>query len=241
MPPDILHQAQRSRLFYASHYYLCYVANEVTYSRDVAPIIQANCLICHQPGQIGPMSLMSYQDARRYSRRIRDLVENREMPPYAYDHDVGVQELQQDWRLSDEDIRTIVDWVDAGAPEGDPADLPEAVSFPDMSEWRLAGEYGQPDHVITSTAWDVPAAGQDLWWEPQVETGITEERCIKAIETKPSADAHGSTHHANSYFMTQNEAGEWERSTRLSEYAAGKLGENLGGFLDRQMGDLVGV
>jgi len=202
-------------------------APEVTYSREVSRIIQANCQICHQPGQIGPMSLMTYQDARRYARRIRDLVAAREMPPYHYDTDVGIQELYNDWRLSDEDINTIVAWVDQGAVEGNVADLPAPMEFPVLGEWRLASKYGQPDHVIRSTAWDVPAEGTDLWWEPLVETGITEERCIKAIETKPSVAAHGSTHHANSQFMMQNDEGEWVPYERLSEFAYGKLGEEV--------------
>jgi mono/diheme cytochrome c family protein len=201
--------------------------SEITFSNQVSRIVQQNCQICHQPGQIGPMSLLTYQDVRRYSRRIKDMVVNREMPPYQYDSHVGVQELQNDWRMSEADIQAIANWVDAGSPEGDPADLPEPVTYPDISEWRLASQYGQPDHVIRSTAWTVPANGQDLWWEPNVPTGITEERCIKAIETKPSVAAHGSTHHANSQFMTQNEEGEWVPFARLSEYAYGKLGEEV--------------
>jgi len=202
-------------------------AAEITFSNQVSRIVQQNCQICHQPGQIGPMSLITYQDVRRYSRRIKDMVVNREMPPYQYDTDVGVQHLQNDWRLSEAEIQTIADWVDAGSPEGNPADLPAPITYPDVSEWRLAAKYGQPDHVIKSTAWDVPAEGQDLWWEPDVPTGITEERCIKAIETKPSVAAHGSTHHANSQFLTQNENGEWVPFARLSEYAYGKLGEEV--------------
>jgi mono/diheme cytochrome c family protein len=200
---------------------------EITYSNQVSRIIQANCQICHQPGNIGPMSLLSYQDARRYARRIRDLVASREMPPYQYDSDVGIQELYNDWRLSNEDIHTVVAWVDNGAPEGNPADLPPPAEFPVLGEWRLADKYGEPDHVIRSTAWDVPAEGTDLWWEPMVDTGIAQERCIRAIETKPSVAAHGSTHHANSQFMTQNEQGEWEPFARLSEFAFGKLGEEI--------------
>ncbi len=200
-------------------------AQQVTFSNQVSRIIQTNCQICHQPGQIGPMSLMNYQDARRYARRIRELVATREMPPYHYDTDVGIQELDGDWRLSNEDIHTIVSWVDNGAPEGDPRDLPAPVSYPDLAEWRLAADLGQPDVVIKSSPWDIPADGQDYWWRPDVPTGITEERCIKAIETKPSVAAHGSTHHANSQFLVQNDQGEWETVARLSEFAFGKLGE----------------
>jgi hypothetical protein len=202
---------------------------QLTYSREVSRIIQTNCQICHQPGQIGPMSLMTYQEVRRYSRRIRDLVSTREMPPYHYDMDVGIQELQGDWRLSQADINTVVSWIDAGAPEGDPADLPAPISYPDLAEWRLAAQFGQPDVVIKSSPWDIPAEGQDYWWRPDVPTGITEQRCIKAIETKPSVPAHGSTHHANSQFLVQNEQGEWEVFARLSEFAFGKLGEVVPG------------
>ena len=200
-------------------------ADGVTYSREVARILQDNCQICHQPGQIGPMSLTTYQEVRRYSRRIREQVSTREMPPYHYDADIGIQELKGDWRMSDEDINTIVAWIDAGIPEGDPADLPAPIEYPVIGEWRLASQFGPPDHIIKSQRWDVPASGQDLWWNPRVDTGITEERCIKAIETLPSKAAHGSTHHANSQFMTRNEEGEWETFGRLSEFAYGKLGE----------------
>ena len=200
-------------------------AQEVTFTRDVSRILQQNCQRCHMEGQIGPMSLITYQEVRRYSRRIREQVADRAMPPYHYDADVGIQELKGDWRLSDEDINTVVSWIDAGTPEGDPADAPPPIEFPDLAEWRLAAEFGQPDHVIKSAQWDVPANGQDLWWNPEVPTGITEERCIKAIETKPSVPAHGSTHHANSQFQTLNDEGEWETFGRLSEYAYGKLGE----------------
>jgi len=127
--------------------------------------------------------------------------------------------------MSDEDINTIVAWVDAGSPMGNPEELPPAKEFPQVGEWRLGADLGPPDHVIQSSKWDVPANGQDLWWEPEVASNLTESRCIKAIETLPSAEAHGSTHHANSHFLTQNEEGEWVPAGRLSEYAYGKLGE----------------
>ena len=200
---------------------------EITYTRDVAKIIQDNCQICHQLGQIGPMSLTNYEEVRVWAPLIRMRVQEREMPPYQYDSHIGVQELKGDWRLDQKDIDTIVAWVDAGAPEGSPEYLPEPREFPPVGEWRLAAELGPPDHVIKSSKWDVPAAGQDLWWEPKVPSGITENRCIKAIETLPSAKAHGSTHHANSHFEVKDENGDWVRFGRLSEYAYGKLGEKV--------------
>ena len=105
--------------------------NDVTFTRDVAPILQQNCQVCHQPGAIGPMSLMEYQDVRRYARRITRMVEARDMPPYQYDADVGIQDLKEDWRMSDDDIATISAWVAAGSPEGNPADMPEPIEWPD--------------------------------------------------------------------------------------------------------------
>ena len=199
--------------------------HEITYAGEVSRIIQDNCQICHQPGQIGPMSFTNYDEVRPWAPLIRMKVLDREMPPYQYDSHIGVQELKGDWRMSDEDINTIVAWVDAGSPMGNPEELPPAKEFPQVGEWRLGADLGPPDHVIQASKWDVPANGQDLWWEPEVASNLTESRCIKAIETLPSAEAHGSTHHANSHFLTQNEEGEWVPAGRLSEYAYGKLGE----------------
>lgn len=202
-------------------------ADHPTYAKEVSRIIQDNCQICHQPGQIGPMSFTSYEEVRPWAPLIQLKVAQREMPPYQYDTDIGVQHLKNDWRLSPEDINTIVDWVNAGSPFGNPEDLPAPKEFPAKGQWRLASEFGQPDHIIKSAPWDVPAKGQDLWWEPEVDSGITESRCIKAVETLPSAAAHGSTHHANSHFLVKNEQGEWVQGDRLSEFAFGKLGEKV--------------
>ncbi|CAE7874939.1 unnamed protein product [Symbiodinium microadriaticum] len=198
-----------------------------TYAKEVSRIIQENCQTCHQPGSIGPMSFTSYEEVRPWAPLIQLKVATREMPPYQYDGDVGVQELQNDWRMSQDDIDTVVAWVNAGSPFGNPEDLPQPKQFPDMDDWRLAAELGPPDHTIKSEAWDVPAEGQDLWWEPIVDSGITESRCIKAVETRPSAAAIGSTHHANSHFKVLNDEGEWVNGDRLSEFAIGKLGEKV--------------
>ena len=117
--------------------------------------------------------------------------------------------------------------MNAGAPFGNQVDLPPPKQFPEVGEWRLAPELGQPDHVIKSSAWDVPANGQDLWWEPEVDSGLTESRCTKEVETLPSKSAHGSTHHSNSHFLVLDDNGEWVRGDRLSEFAFGKLGEKV--------------
>ena len=198
----------------------------VTFSRDVAPILQRSCQECHRPGSIGPMSLVSYADARRWSSRIRSKVAAREMPPYQYDADIGIQALKYDPRLSAADIATLVAWADAGAPEGDPADLPPPVAWPDAGEWRLAGTFGQPDLVVPAKPFTVPAVGADLWWEPLVEIPLERDRYVKAIEVKPSVAGREVVHHANTTLYRRGEDGELiGQGGRFTEYAAGKLGE----------------
>ncbi len=199
--------------------------DEVTFSPDIAVILQENCQVCHQAGAIGPMSLMTYDEVRPWAPMIREKVINREMPPYHYDANVGIQELKSDARLSQEEIDMIASWVDAGAPMGDLNEMPAPVEWPDAREWRMAERFGQPDIVIPSLPYDLPAVGGDRWWKPEVPTGINADRCIMAIETKPQVSGRSATHHANSQFEVQNEAGEWVQYGRLSEYALGKLGE----------------
>ncbi|HET9949335.1 MAG TPA: hypothetical protein VFQ22_10480 [Longimicrobiales bacterium] len=199
---------------------------EVTYAEDVANIIYENCIVCHRPGGIGPMDLLTYEDARRYARRIREQVANELMPPYYYDRDVGIQELQHDGRLSPEEIATIVAWVDQGSPLGDPAVVPPLPDLPNTEEWSFIDQFGPPDVVVRSTPIDVPANGLDMWHRPVVPVGVTEDRCIKAIQVKPAGNAKGVVHHANSTFQRMLPDGSFEATgDRASEYAMGKLGE----------------
>ena len=201
---------------------------EVTYAADVATIIQENCQVCHREGGIGPMNLVTYEDARRYSRRIGDKVANRQMPPYYYDNNVGIQDLKEDWRLSQDDINTVVAWVDQGAPMGNPDDMPPPADLHSTDEWSLAAQFGPPDILAPSTPIDVPAAGLDLWHRPIVEMqGVPmEDRCIKALQVKPRGDAMTVVHHANSTFQILQDDGSFQGTgDRATEYAMGKLGE----------------
>ena len=198
----------------------------VTFTRDVAPILQQNCQICHRHGSVAPFSLVTYQDARRYSRRIKDQVARRLMPPYHLDAGVGIQDIKGDWRLSEEQIETVVSWVDAGTPEGDPADMPTSPEFADKQMWQQEELLGPPDHVIKTLPFDVPAEGGDTWWRPVVPTGITSERYIRAMEVRPSFPAGRQVvHHANPKLLRLNEDGEYQPMGNLSEYAMGKIGE----------------
>ena len=163
------------------------LAGPPTFSADVAPIFQRACQRCHQETGIGPMSLITYDEVRPWVRQIRDRVERRIMPPWHLDRTVGIQEFKNDFSLTNDEIDTVVQWVDAGAPEGDRADLPPSIEWPPASDWELRGVLGEPDLVVRSTPYTVTANGQDQWWNPTMDhEGISEPRWIKAAEFKPS-------------------------------------------------------
>ena len=149
-------------------------------------ILQQKCQVCHQPNSIAPMSLLTYREARPWARSIKAKVLAREMPPWHIDKTVGIQRFKNDRSLSDDEIETIVGWVDAGAPQGNPTDAPAPIEWPDPNAWRLAEQFGEPDLIVPSEPYTVPADGQDKWWKSTVDTGLTAERWVKAIEIKPS-------------------------------------------------------
>src|SRR5262245_27153075 len=97
---------------------------QVTFTKDVAPILQDRCQACHRPGTFAPMSLVTYEEARPWAKSIKAKVAAREMPPWFIDKNVGVQYFSNDVSLTDAQIATIVKWVDNGAPKGNPADMP---------------------------------------------------------------------------------------------------------------------
>ena len=98
----------------------------VTYAKDIAPIFQQKCQECHQPGSIAPMSLLTYDDAVEYAGQIKQKVSQRLMPPWHIDKTVGIQQFKNDRSLTDQQIATLVNWVDDGTPLGNKADLPPA-------------------------------------------------------------------------------------------------------------------
>ncbi len=198
----------------------------VTFAKDIAPVFQRSCQQCHQPDSVGPMPLVTYQQVRPWARAIKQKVVAGEMPPYRYDRNVGIQQLKDDLRLSEPEIQMIARWVDSGAPMGNPADLPAPVTFANLNEWGFARQFGPPDIVVKTKPFTLPAKGQDVWWRPVVETGLTKDRCIKAVSVKPSLRGRAAAHHANSELVVFDEKiGQYVESQRLSEYALGKVGE----------------
>lgn len=197
----------------------------ITYNGEVGRILNENCVVCHREGGIGPMQLTSYDQVRPWAPLIQLRVENKQMPPYAYDHGIGIQDLEGDWRLEQEEIDTIVAWVNQGSPLGDPDMVVAMPELRDTDEWNFAAELGQPNLVIPSISMDIPANGNDLWSNHYVESGVTTDRCIKAVQVKPRGDARAVVHHANSSVVLQQEDGSMERYGMLTEYAMGKWGE----------------
>lgn len=202
-------------------------SQSITYTGQVAEIINENCVTCHREGGIGPMQFETYEQVRPWAPLIQLRVANREMPPYAYDLHIGVQELQGDWRLTQEDIDTIVAWVDQGAPVGDVDIELSPVITRKQEEWNFSDELGQPDLIVASDPIDIPADGNDLWHNNLVPSGLTSKRCLKAVQVKPRGDAATVVHHANSRLVSMNEDGKMDRAMEgmLTEYAMGKWGE----------------
>ena len=151
-------------------------AKEITYNRDVAPILFKNCVVCHRPNDIAPMSLMTYKDARPWARAIRDDVVQRKMPPWHADPQVG--EFINDPRLSDAEIATIDAWVRTGTREGEPKDLPPAPVF--QEGWHI-----KPDVVLTIPEFLVSGASQDDYEYIYVPTNFTEDKWVQAGEVLP--------------------------------------------------------
>jgi mono/diheme cytochrome c family protein len=150
----------------------------VTFTKDVAPIFYKNCATCHRPGEIAPMSLMTYKDARPWAKSIREKVISGTMPPWHADSKHG--SFKNDRRLSKKDIDTIVAWVDGGTVEGNSKDLPRAPQFADG--WQI----GKPDVVLTmGREFNVPAEGVVNYQYFLVPTGFTEDKWIQAAEVRP--------------------------------------------------------
>ena len=152
---------------------------EVTFAKDVAPILQRSCQNCHRPDSVAPMSLLTYEEARPWARAIKDKTALREMPPWFIDKTIGIQHYKDDISLSDEEIAVMAAWADNGAPRGDPADLPPPLEFPAEGVWTI----GEPDLIVSTPTMTVPAVAADYHDEyGPVPTGLTVDRYLKAVE-----------------------------------------------------------
>ncbi len=169
------------------------VQKVVTFNKDVAPIFYTNCVVCHHPNDIAPMSLLTYHDARPWAAAIRQAVIKREMPPWHADPHVG--EYMNDPRLSDKDISTIDQWVKTGAKEGAPQDAPKMPEFQDG--WHI-----KPDLILSIPETTVAAGDQDDYEYIYVPTNFTEDRWVQAAEVVPGD--RRVVHHATVSVVSAN-------------------------------------
>jgi hypothetical protein len=204
-----------------------------TFTKDIAPIFQEKCEACHRPDSIAPMSLVTFEDARPWARSIKSRVSERQMPPWHLDKSVGIQEFKNDRSLSDDQIETIVRWIDQGAPKGDAKDMPPPKVWPNEQGWNFAQMFGQtePDLIVRSTPWTQKAGANDTWWKPIVETGLTEPRWVRAIEIRPATvKGRKITHHAVERLIQ-------DETDPLAQNQLDPNGNNLGGtFMEWAVG-----
>jgi mono/diheme cytochrome c family protein len=164
-------------------------SGDVTFTKDIAPILQRHCQTCHRPDSLAPMSLLTYEDARPYARAIKTRTALRTqrgaMPPWFIEKDIGIQQYKDDPSLSEEEITTIAKWADGGAPRGNPADMPPPLNFQSGDQWKL----GQPDLILSSPDVTVKAMSADQWVSlGTVPTGLTEDRYVSAVEVREIND-----------------------------------------------------
>lgn len=182
-----------------------------TFNKDVAPLLWKNCAGCHRPGEVGPFSLLTYQDASKRAGFLRDITAERRMPPWK--PEPGFGDFHDVRRLSDADIATLAAWADAGAPEGDAADRSQPPAYPEG--WQL----GTPDLVLEMPeAFSVPADGRDVQRCFVIPIPVGEDRTVAAVEFRPGNAR--VVHHALFYLDTSGAARKKDQSDPQPGYAA---------------------
>jgi hypothetical protein len=158
-------------------------ASSVTFSKDVAPILEKNCQGCHRPGEAAPFSLLTYEQARPWARAMKEAVRLKKMPPWFADPHYG--KFSNDQSMTPKDVDTIAAWADAGAPEGDRKDLPPARNF--VEGWAIP----KPDIVFQPPmAFEIPATGTIEYQKIIVPSGFTEDKWVQFAEARPGDRAH---------------------------------------------------
>ena len=162
---------------------------DVTFTRDIAPILQRSCQKCHRTDGVAPMPLTTYEEVRPWARAIKQRTglgpRAGVMPPWYVEKNIGIQEFQDDPSLSDEEVAKVAKWVDGGAPQGNPADMPAPRKWEDSSKWAI----GTPDLVVKLPELTVKSNAPDWWGEIQsTAVGLTEDRYVAALEIKEVND-----------------------------------------------------
>jgi mono/diheme cytochrome c family protein len=203
---------------------------EISYVQDIAPVLEARCVECHQPGGIGPWAMTSYDMVRGFAPMIREVIRTDRMPPWHADPDVG--HFIKDRSLSPEETRTLVHWIEAGAPRG-AGDDPLGKERPPLAEWPL----GKPDLVIDVPPFDVPATGIVAYQRPVVANPLTEGKWLRASTIK--VGSREAVHHVLTGYMDQMPEGGRSSETRwgasVGGYAVGAessiMRDNIGTYI----------
>jgi hypothetical protein len=177
--------------------------NTVTFTKNVAVILQKNCQGCHRPGEPAPMPLLTYRQARPWAKAIKEAVLLKKMPPWFADPHYG--EFRNDRSLSKADIDTLAAWADAGAPEGDPKELPPPVAF--IDGWNI----GKPDvEFQMPNGFSVPASGAIDYQYVVVPTNFTADRWVQMAEIRPGSRA--VVHHVIAFVRSPES--KWMRDAK---------------------------
>ena len=187
------------------------IPSKVTFTRDIAPILNASCVNCHRPGEVAPFSLMDYAHAKKHAEQIAELTQSHYMPPWKAQ--AGFGHFADERRLTDREIDLIKRWVANDAPEGDPADLPQPPVF--ASGWPL----GKPDKVVAMTEpFDVPASGPDVYRAFVIPLDLPEDTYVAGVDFHPGAKS--VLHHALFYLDGSKKARELDAADPGPGYAS---------------------
>jgi hypothetical protein len=162
---------------------------DITFTKNIAPVLQRSCQRCHRPDGGAPMPLVTYEQVRPWARSIKTRTglgpHAGVMPPWFVEKNIGIQGFKQDPSLSDAEIAMIAKWVDCGAPRGNPADMPKPLDFENADKWQL----GEPDLIVNLPEVVVPASGPDRWGSlGMVPTGLKEDRYVSSVEVREVND-----------------------------------------------------
>jgi len=196
----------------------------ITFSSDVAPILYANCVSCHRPGEVAPFPLISFEQVKKHAHQIVDVTGSRTMPPWKAD--AGAEMFLDARRLNDAQIQTLSQWVSQGMPEGNPHDLPALPKF--TPGWQL----GEPDVVLAPSAeYHVDAEGDDVYRCFVLKTDYPQDRYLSGMEIRPGN--RKVVHHVMGYVDARHDARKLDGADGQVGYSAfGGIGFAPAGTLE---------
>jgi hypothetical protein len=194
-------------------------STQVTFYKDVVPVLQKNCQGCHRPGEAGPMSFLTYETTRPWAKAIKDAVASKKMPPWFADPSHGT--FSNDRSLSASDVKTLVSWVDSGAVAGDAKDAPKPIQF--TEGWAI----GKPDAIFEiPNAVNIPATGTVDYQYVIMHTGFTEDRYVQFAEARPTDRER--THHIIAFI--REPGSPWFKDAPIGTAFVPEKGKDGGGF-----------